>query len=147
MGLLSPWGITLPAMVAGMAMSLSSVSVVLSSLHLKFYQPPKSLQDPRLSASASAIADIADIDNENDDEQAFLAANDLEMGAPTRGRRGRSGSSSGGGGGTAAGQEFVRGVRELLNTATAKRAPSPKKGYARLGDNEDVELDSPLELA
>ncbi|KAJ3174984.1 ATPase Cu transporting protein 7B [Geranomyces variabilis] len=147
MGLLSPWGITLPAMVAGMAMSLSSVSVVLSSLHLKFYQPPASLQDPRLSASASVIADI-DNENENDDEQAFLAADsagrvDLEMGVPTRGRRGRTGSTSGG---AAAGQEFVRGVRELLNTATAKRAPSPKKGYARLGDN-DVELDSPLELA
>ncbi|TPX64334.1 hypothetical protein SpCBS45565_g05970 [Spizellomyces sp. 'palustris'] len=41
MGIFSPWGITLPAMIAGMAMSLSSVSVVVSSLLLKFYKPPK----------------------------------------------------------------------------------------------------------
>ncbi|KAJ3145747.1 ATPase Cu transporting protein 7B [Geranomyces michiganensis] len=149
MGLLSPWGITLPAMVAGMAMSLSSVSVVVSSLHLKFYQPPASLQDPRITNSASSLPDVNDDDD--GDQEAFLSANqDLEMGATAtdtiaaRGRRGRSGSSGGGGGG---GQDFVRGVRELLHTASAKRAPSPKKGYARLGDNEDMELDSPLELA
>ena len=40
MGMFSPWGITLPAMVSGMAMSLSSVSVVVSSLMLKWYRRP-----------------------------------------------------------------------------------------------------------
>ncbi|KAJ3180141.1 hypothetical protein HDU85_004144 [Gaertneriomyces sp. JEL0708] len=43
MGLGAPWGIIMPAMVAGMAMSFSSVSVVVSSLGLKFYRPPKRL--------------------------------------------------------------------------------------------------------
>ena len=41
MGVLVPWGITLPPMVAGLAMALSSVSVVLSSLRLKSWQPPR----------------------------------------------------------------------------------------------------------
>ncbi|KAI9101792.1 hypothetical protein DFS34DRAFT_431383 [Phlyctochytrium arcticum] len=41
MGFFTPWGLTLPAMVAGMAMSFSSVSVVISSLLLKRYTPPK----------------------------------------------------------------------------------------------------------
>ncbi|SMN22272.1 similar to Saccharomyces cerevisiae YDR270W CCC2 Cu(+2)-transporting P-type ATPase, required for export of copper from the cytosol into an extracytosolic compartment [Maudiozyma saulgeensis] len=40
MGILVPWGITLPPMIAGMAMALSSVSVVLSSLQLKDWTPP-----------------------------------------------------------------------------------------------------------
>ena len=39
MGFGLPWGIILHPMVAGMAMSLSSVSVVLSSLFLKSYSP------------------------------------------------------------------------------------------------------------
>ena len=43
MGAGVPWGITLPAMVSGMAMSLSSVSVVLSSLLLQRYQKPRML--------------------------------------------------------------------------------------------------------
>ena len=40
MGVLVPWGITLPPMIAGLAMALSSVSVVMSSLQLKNWQPP-----------------------------------------------------------------------------------------------------------
>jgi Cu+-exporting ATPase len=40
MGLFMPWGIHLPMMVNGIAMSLSSVSVVTSSLLLKFYKRP-----------------------------------------------------------------------------------------------------------
>lgn len=40
MGVLVPWGITLPPMIAGLAMALSSVSVVLSSLQLKNWTPP-----------------------------------------------------------------------------------------------------------
>ncbi|KAJ3272154.1 serine/threonine protein kinase Ran1 [Terramyces sp. JEL0728] len=37
------WGITLSPMFAGMAMALSSVSVITSSLLLRFYHPPKPL--------------------------------------------------------------------------------------------------------
>ncbi|CAI4367335.1 CMF_collapsed_G0012330.mRNA.1.CDS.1 [Saccharomyces cerevisiae] len=40
MGVLIPWGITLPPMLAGLAMAFSSVSVVLSSLMLKKWTPP-----------------------------------------------------------------------------------------------------------
>ncbi len=39
-GVLLPWGITVPPMIAGLAMAFSSVSVVLSSLQLKCYQKP-----------------------------------------------------------------------------------------------------------
>ncbi|AQZ09908.1 CCC2 (YDR270W) [Zygosaccharomyces parabailii] len=39
MGVLLPWGITLPPMAAGFAMAMSSVSVVLSSLALKNWKP------------------------------------------------------------------------------------------------------------
>ncbi|CAR27204.1 ZYRO0C11352p [Zygosaccharomyces rouxii] len=39
MGILIPWGITLPPMAAGFAMAMSSVSVVLSSLGLKRWKP------------------------------------------------------------------------------------------------------------
>lgn len=40
MGVLLPWGIYLHPMVAGLAMILSSISVVLSSLQLKFWKAP-----------------------------------------------------------------------------------------------------------
>ncbi|CAL9727657.1 copper-transporting ATPase [Monosporozyma unispora] len=40
MGVLLPWGISLHPMIAGFAMTLSSVSVVLSSLQLKFWKTP-----------------------------------------------------------------------------------------------------------
>lgn len=39
MGVLIPWGITLPPMAAGFAMAMSSVSVVVSSLSLKRWSP------------------------------------------------------------------------------------------------------------
>ncbi|KAJ3012587.1 hypothetical protein HKX48_006197 [Thoreauomyces humboldtii] len=141
MGLLSPWGITLPAMVAGMAMSLSSVSVVVSSLHLKFYKPPRSLSDVRafnrpagslpppysrgtggrhvyLPLSAASQADLE------------AAASSPVGSAPAR--RGRSASRSV----VAAPQEFVMNVRELLSSSSA-RSPSPKKGYIPLLEDED----------
>lgn len=47
MGILVPWGITLPPMLAGLAMALSSVSVVLSSLRLKKWIPPD-IEDVRM---------------------------------------------------------------------------------------------------
>lgn len=41
MGIGMPWGVNLPPMFSGLAMSLSSVSVVTSSLLLKLYTKPK----------------------------------------------------------------------------------------------------------
>lgn len=41
MGILLPWGITLPPVAAGISMSLSSVTVVVSSLILNYWTPPK----------------------------------------------------------------------------------------------------------
>jgi Cu+-exporting ATPase len=50
MGFFLPWGLSLHPMAAGAAMASSSVSVVLSSLHLKFWHRPSwmklSLLDP-----------------------------------------------------------------------------------------------------
>ncbi|OAL47238.1 heavy metal translocatin [Pyrenochaeta sp. DS3sAY3a] len=40
MGFFLPWGLSLPPMAAGAAMACSSVSVVVSSLHLKFWHRP-----------------------------------------------------------------------------------------------------------
>ncbi|KAF2259538.1 heavy metal translocatin [Lojkania enalia] len=44
MGFFLPWGLSLHPMAAGFAMACSSVSVVLSSLHLKFWKRPKWLK-------------------------------------------------------------------------------------------------------
>ena len=43
-GVLFPVGARLDASWAALLMALSSVSVVLSSLHLKLYKPPKALR-------------------------------------------------------------------------------------------------------
>jgi hypothetical protein len=52
-------GVTLPAMVSGMAMSMSSVTVVLSSLLLQWYRKPSIHFDGSLS-SPSPVSDLID---------------------------------------------------------------------------------------
>ncbi|CCK69722.1 Cu(2+)-transporting P-type ATPase CCC2 KNAG_0C06260 [Huiozyma naganishii CBS 8797] len=49
MGVLLPWGISLPPMVAGLSMALSSVSVVISSLQLKYWEPPRFDDEEKVS--------------------------------------------------------------------------------------------------
>jgi len=50
MGFLLPWGITLPPLAAGAAMACSSVTVVVSSLLLKFWKRPGWLLEQELEA-------------------------------------------------------------------------------------------------
>ncbi|KAJ3024955.1 serine/threonine protein kinase Ran1, partial [Rhizophlyctis rosea] len=71
MGIGAPWGITLPAMVAGMAMSLSSVSVVVSSLLLKRYRRPQIGTDGAVVGTDEPIPD---------DDDDTVAEGDLESG-------------------------------------------------------------------
>jgi Cu+-exporting ATPase len=63
MGFFLPWGLSLHPMAAGAAMACSSVSVVMSSLHLKFWHRPSwmkvSVLDPGADISEK------DIQNEN----------------------------------------------------------------------------------
>lgn len=59
MGFFLPWGLSLHPMAAGAAMACSSVSVVMSSLHLKFWTRPSwmkvSLLDPGADISAKDL--------------------------------------------------------------------------------------------
>ncbi|ORY42796.1 heavy metal translocatin [Rhizoclosmatium globosum] len=68
MGLGLPWGRFLPPMFAGMAMSLSSVSVVVSSLLLRTYQKPHIVgeheDDPVSSSGAARILESLNFDDE-----------------------------------------------------------------------------------
>jgi Cu+-exporting ATPase len=52
MGFFLPWGLSLHPMAAGAAMACSSVSVVMSSLHLKFWTRPKWMKVATLDPSA-----------------------------------------------------------------------------------------------
>jgi Cu+-exporting ATPase len=52
MGFFLPWGLSLHPMAAGAAMASSSVSVVMSSLHLKFWTRPKWMKVATLDPSA-----------------------------------------------------------------------------------------------
>ena len=60
MGMGLPWGIYLPPMLAGMAMSFSSVSVVISSLLLRTYRAPNSpsMLDQSSKRMVSAASDM-----------------------------------------------------------------------------------------
>lgn len=51
-------GITLPAMVSGMAMSMSSVSVVISSLLLQWYRKPSIQSDGTLKVSSNPLTSL-----------------------------------------------------------------------------------------
>jgi Cu+-exporting ATPase len=53
MGFLLPWGITLPPLAAGAAMACSSVTVVVSSLLLKFWKRPGWLIEQEIEAKFS----------------------------------------------------------------------------------------------
>lgn len=53
MGFFLPWGVSLPPMAAGGAMACSSVTVVLSSLHLKFWHRPSWLKMSVLDPEAA----------------------------------------------------------------------------------------------
>ncbi|EAT81114.2 hypothetical protein HBI56_104430 [Parastagonospora nodorum] len=63
MGFFLPWGLSLHPMAAGAAMACSSVSVVMSSLHLKFWQRPAWMKVSTLDPGA----DISkrDLEKEN----------------------------------------------------------------------------------
>lgn len=107
-------------MVAGMAMSLSSVSVVVSSLLLKFYQPPGL---PNMHPLSLPTSD-SDMDLEANLEE--LRRQPMKIQRPPR----KSGESPSG---------FVEGVKELLGG-------SPRRGYRRvLEDEEDGEENELLE--
>jgi Cu+-exporting ATPase len=70
MGFFLPWGLSLHPMAAGAAMACSSVSVVMSSLHLKFWHRPSwmkvSLLDPGADVSEK------DLHNENIQKKGVL---------------------------------------------------------------------------
>jgi Cu+-exporting ATPase len=52
MGFFLPWGLSIHPMAAGAAMACSSVSVVVSSLHLKFWRRPSWMKLSVLDPSA-----------------------------------------------------------------------------------------------
>ncbi|KAI9355380.1 hypothetical protein DFJ73DRAFT_658081 [Zopfochytrium polystomum] len=78
MGMGLPFGIYLPPMLAGMAMSLSSVSVVVSSLLLRTYRPPITHEKPLLSASEEGIP----LSTFHNDEESLLDAGSSSREAP-----------------------------------------------------------------
>lgn len=55
MGLLAPFHLTLSPMISGMAMSMSSVSVVISSLMLKRYKRPAYESEYELNMSVESL--------------------------------------------------------------------------------------------
>lgn len=72
MGFFLPWGLSLHPAAAGFAMASSSVSVVLSSLHLKFWSRPKwmkvSILDP------SAVVPESELEMERNRRGVFFGA-------------------------------------------------------------------------
>lgn len=71
MGVLIPWGITLPPMAAGFAMAMSSVSVVLSSLDLKRWRPDHIYKSKRSDKTFSTLFNLRREPN--------LRSEDIEM--------------------------------------------------------------------
>ena len=61
MGLFLPWGVHLHPMMAGLAMAFSSVSVVGSSLTLKFWRRPRSARRPDDPAGDRAEGMVAEV--------------------------------------------------------------------------------------
>ncbi|KAK4988493.1 Cu(2+)-transporting P-type ATPase [Elasticomyces elasticus] len=59
MGFLLPWGITLPPLAAGIAMACSSVTVVLSSLQLKFWRRPMYMREEVLELGGKEAGFLA----------------------------------------------------------------------------------------
>ncbi|GAA5914568.1 hypothetical protein JCM8208_001206 [Rhodotorula glutinis] len=62
MGVLLPWGVHLHPMMAGAAMALSSVSVVASSLTLRFWRRPRLARradDPHADSGEGTVAELA----------------------------------------------------------------------------------------
>jgi len=62
MGVLLPWGVHLHPMMAGAAMALSSVSVVASSLTLRFWRRPRLARrpdDPHADGGEGTVAELA----------------------------------------------------------------------------------------
>ena len=63
MGFFLPWGLSLPPMAAGAAMACSSVSVVLSSLHLKLWHRPSWMKVSVLDPSAELPENEKEVEN------------------------------------------------------------------------------------
>ena len=64
-------GITLPAMVSGMAMSMSSVSVVLSSLLLQWYRRPNIESDGTVTPNPPSLSEFVNDTRFDSNENLF----------------------------------------------------------------------------
>ncbi|MCJ1287814.1 hypothetical protein MMC26_007166 [Xylographa opegraphella] len=87
LGLALPGGFMLPPMAAGAAMATSSVSVVMSSLLLKFWKRPKWMTKERLEGAAD-VGKLARVDGSSaldDQEQGGMSAARVEGSSPFRG--------------------------------------------------------------
>ncbi|PWZ02800.1 heavy metal translocatin [Testicularia cyperi] len=79
MGVFLPWGLSLPPMMAGAAMAFSSVSVVASSLTLKWWKRPAELRDDSASHTAADLDTAQQLHLQNALERANAGAFDRVM--------------------------------------------------------------------